>query len=444
MEIKDIINEALENIRLRSTVYRRVKRYYEGKHNLSFATEKFQNAFGSLFREFALNMCPAICDAVADKLKIVDFGLERAGLDEAGGRLTKDFARADRNKTEIFSGNEAAEKAIRDIWHQNMMSLRSAQVHREALKCGDAFVIVWPDETGRPRIYPNYAENCTVGFDEENAGEIIWAAKIWKTKGGGVRLTIYLKDRIIRLISAKGNALVADAKSFQGINEGPSEMKNPFGRIPVFHFANNAEPGSFGRSELEAAIPIQDGLNKSVLDMLVAMEVCAYRQRWAAGIEIEYDKDGNAVAPFKAGVDHLWITENPDARFGDFAAANLEQFLKVKDGFRIDIASVTGTPLYYLMPQIRGFPSGESLRKAETRFLAKVRARQESFGTVWAEVMSFALEMAGYGKYNLLTRWEEASAEDAQTRLRNIELKKKIGLSAEKVIREAGYPEENN
>ena len=216
-------------------------------------------------------------------------------------------------------------------------------------------------------------------------------------------------------------------------------LNNPFGVVPVFHFANNADIGSFGVSELEPAIPVQDGLNKAVLDMLVAMEVCAYRQRWAAGIEIQYDKDGNAAAPFKAGIDHLWLAENPDAKFGDFAAADLEQFLKVKDGFRIDIASVTGTPLYYLMPQVRGFPSGESLRKAETRFIAKVRDRQEQFGTVWEDVMSFALRIAGQANAAVTTEWEPASPLTERELLENLRIKRDLGISLEQILREAVY-----
>jgi hypothetical protein len=32
-----------------------------------------ENAFGSLFREFALNLCPAVVDAVREKLKITSF-----------------------------------------------------------------------------------------------------------------------------------------------------------------------------------------------------------------------------------------------------------------------------------------------------------------------------------------------------------------------------------
>ncbi len=217
-------------------------------------------------------------------------------------------------------------------------------------------------------------------------------------------------------------------------------LNNPYGIVPVFHFANNADIGMPGQSELEAAIPVQDGLNKSVLDMLVAMEFSAYRQRWAAGIEIALDKEGKTIPPFKAGIDQIWISENPNARFGDFDAANLEQFLKVKDSFRIDIASVTGTPLHYLMPHMKGQPSGESLKKAETRFLAKVRDRQQSFGQTWADIMAFALMIEGRGKdIRLHTNWEDPSPMSDREVLENILLKKDIGISTEQALSEAGY-----
>ncbi len=78
-----------------------------------------------------------------------------------------------------------------------------------------------------------------------------------------------------------------------------------------------------------------------------------------------------------------------------FNSADLEQFLKVKDGFRLDIASVTGTPLHYLQPQTLAMPSGESQRRAESRFIAKVRDRQGSFGQVWSDAMEFALRIEG-------------------------------------------------
>ncbi len=205
-------------------------------------------------------------------------------------------------------------------------------------------------------------------------------------------------------------------------------IANPYNFIPVFHFANNADLGAFGRSELESAIPVQDGLNKSVLDMLVAMEYSAYRQRWAAGIEIEYDNDGNAVAPFKAGVDHLWLTTNPNAKFGDFGTSDLYQFLKVKDSFRIDMASVTGTPMNYLLPHTRGFPSGEAMQRAESRFIAKVRDRQFAFGQTWSEIMQFALRIDGFGDLQLETEWEDPSSTTERERLETKLLRRKLSV----------------
>lgn len=422
--MNETIEVAIEQFRNQAGRYRRSSRYYAGEHSLSFATEKFANTFGDLFREFALNLCPAVCDAIKDKLKITGFGVRSE----------------ERDRSRTLSAD------VNEIWRANRMAIRAGEVHKEALKNGDAYVIVWPAADGTVQIFPNSAETCTVGYDEEMPGRVKWAAKYWRTRDKRTRLNLFFPDRIEKFISKDAqDGFLPNAESFTPTVESARSiasknaeerdesrtLNNPFGVVPVFHFANNADIGSFDVSELEPAIPVQDGLNKAVLDMLVAMEVCAYRQRWAAGIEIQYDKDGNAAAPFKAGIDHLWLAEDPDAKFGDFAAADLEQFLKVKDGFRIDIASVTGTPLYYLMPQVRGFPSGESLRKAETRFVAKLRDRQEQFGTVWEDVMTFALRIAGHANAAVTTEWEPASPLTEREMLENLKLRRELGLDAE-------------
>jgi hypothetical protein len=440
------IETALKNFRTSSDRYRKAERYYKGDHDLAFATEKFKNAFGSMFREFALNLCPAVCDAVRDKLKVREFRVEQGG---AG--LATDAWR---------------------IWQTNRMGRRSGEVHKEAVKNGDAYVIVWPNARGEVTIYPNKAGMCTAVYDEETPGRLLWAAKHWRTPDKRVRLNLFYPDRIEKYISkAASENTLPDAKEFMPFGEskvqGPKSkvggskrenhpaaeaapllrkegsfvVPNPYGIVPVFHFANNADIGAAGQSELEAAMPVQDALNKSVLDMLVAMEFASYRQRWAAGIEIEYGEDGQPIPPFKAGVDHLWITENQDAKFGDFEAANLEQFLKVKDSFRLDMACVTGTPMYYFMQVSGDFPSGEALKKAESRFIAKVRDRQESFGQVWEDVMAFALALEGKTDARLFADWEDPAPLSEKEKLENIAVKKELGISDAQALIEAGYGE---
>ena len=55
---------AIQMFRNTAAGYRRYERYYKGEHDLSFATEKFESAFGSIFREFAMNLCAERVDAV--------------------------------------------------------------------------------------------------------------------------------------------------------------------------------------------------------------------------------------------------------------------------------------------------------------------------------------------------------------------------------------------
>lgn len=411
------IKKALERFKERSTAYAKAEQYYRGQHNLAYATDKFENAFGKLFREFAMNLCPAIVDAVRDKLVVTEFRVE-----EGEGSI--------------------ADEAWK-IWQANRMGIRSGEIHKEAARSGDAYAIVWVNPEGRVTIYPNKAATCTVFYDDENPGKILWAAKLWKREDKQHRLNLFYQDRIERYITRRTkkddrtSSIVPEAKEFELFEE---PIKNPYGIVPVFHFANNGDIGAFGISELTNAIPVQDALNKSVLDMMVAMEFAAYRQRWAAGIEIDYDDDGKPIAPFKAGISHLWMTENPEAKFGDFQAADLEKFLKVKESFRVDIACVTGTPIYYFMQTSGDFPSGEALRKAETRFVNKIRDRQESFGAVWEDVMAFALKIEQKGTVSrLFTEWEDPAPLSEREELENLILKADIGVTDETLLMEAGY-----
>lgn len=407
--------------------YQKSSRYYDGDHDLSFATEKFENAFGALFRAFSLNMCPAVCDAVRDKLRVTGFRVE--------------------------AGDEKISEATWKLWQDNRMGKRAGEIHREAMISGDAYAIVWVDPDKRTTIYPNRAGSCTVVYDEETPGKILWAAKYWLTRPDAkgdkrARLNLFYPDRIEKYISVKkvDGSLPDQPKDWAEYeDDGGAEVKNPYGVVPVFHFGNNADIGSFGKSEISQVIPVQDALNKSVLDMLVAMEFAAFRQRWASGIEIEYDDDGKAKAPFTAGVERLWVSENPEVKFGDFEAANLEQFLKVKDGFRVDVATVSGTPLHYFMLTGASFPqSGISIEKLESRFLAKVRDRMESFGQVWEDLMSFALRIDGKQKdIRLFTEWQDPAPLSEKEQLENILIKKEIGISDRQALVEAGYGEED-
>src|SRR4029079_1704198 len=166
-------------------------------------------------------------------------------------------------------------------WDSNALDLTAEEIHLEALKLGDSYAIVWPDEKGNVTVYPQRAAACTAIYDEEIPGLIRLAAKYWRNLDGFVCLNLFYPDRIEKYVSRSRSELVLpDAREFTNagiqnpdsstnaneIRNPQSEIRNPFGQIPVFHFANTSEIGTFGKSELAQAIPIQNGLNKAVLD----------------------------------------------------------------------------------------------------------------------------------------------------------------------------------
>lgn len=182
------IEQAITNIRLNADRYAKAERYYSGKHDLAFATEKFQNTFGTLFREFALNLCPVICDAVRDKLRVTGFSVEDAGTQASLPAIRESVSRAGKDAL-------VPTQHTRRIWQRNRMGTRAGEIHKEALICGEAYMIVWPNEHGIATFYPNKAATITVEMDEASPGSVSWAAKVWRTADKHIRLNLFYPDR---------------------------------------------------------------------------------------------------------------------------------------------------------------------------------------------------------------------------------------------------------
>jgi len=315
------------------------------------------------------------------------------------------------------------------------------------LRSGDAFVIVWPDAQGVPRLYPQAANLCAVTYDDDAPGTIVKAAKLWHDAVRELwRLTLYYPDRIEKYAyAAKTADFPAGASAFQpyAVAGEAWPLANPWGRVPMFHFANNAPTGQLGRSELGDVIPLQDGLNKSVTDMLVAMEFVALPQRWVTGLEVDIDETtGRPQAPFVPGADRVWNVAAPDARFGQFPQAQLGQFVEVQEAFRIEIARVSQTPMHHLMPTTGVFPSGEAMKTAEQPLLAKVKDRQLAWGNVWEDAMQFALTLTGVTVDGLTCNWQDPAPRNERELVETLLLKKQLGVSDNQLLREAGYTEE--
>jgi hypothetical protein len=415
------VGNQLKFLRQLKPYYTLTHNYYSGRHRMAYASEKFRNAFGDLFMGFSDNICPGVIDAVADRLHIDGF--------------------------EVDGCDASLKEDARIIWRNNTMPVQSGFIHNEALKSGDAYLIVWPDKAGNPVMFPNRPDLVSVSYNEEVPGLIDWAIKCWRRHDGYWRLNVYYADRIEKYLSiSRSDQQPEQLNKFQPlvIPDEAWPLPNPYGRVPVFAFSNCCELGGMGTSELQSVIPLQDALNKAMLDLLVAMEFVALPQRWATGLEVDIDPEtGEAIQPFKPGVDRIWTVADTEVTFGEFQQANLEQFIKVQDSLRIEAARITGTPLHYMM-LLSDPPSGESLKTLEVRLVKKVKDRIEMFGAMWAQAMNFALMITGkeVGTGTMKAKWCDPAPQTPREQSEVGVLKSQVGISNAQIQREMGYTDD--
>lgn len=426
------IKWAVREIRGRAEAIHEYQSYYRGEHRAAFATEKWENAFGKVFKRFRDNLCPAVVNTKADRLQLTGFD----------------------------TGNDSVDATVRDIWTANRMDRRSGEVHAGAFRDGDAFMIVWPGSDGMPKFYPQRAERMCMRWSEDEPGLVEVAAKLWAADPYADdrtywRLTLYYADRIERFVTkseiATTGSEVPDKPdqwtewSDDGNVDGESagwRLPNQFAQVPVFAWNNDANTGEYGRSDLHDVIPLQDALNKTIADALIAGEFAAVPQRWATGLEVPVGPDGKPLEePFEAAVDRIWNNPNPSGRFGQFDAANLEGFIKTADGYRAEIARVSRTPLHYLL--LSGeFPSGEALRAAEAPLMAVIADREIAFGNSWEDAMAFALKIARAEPDSISASWKDTTSVGETEKMQALVIKKELGVPDDQLWQEMGYDED--
>ena len=444
-QAKTDIEWGLSEIKKKARLYLLYSNYYKGIHRLTFATDEWRNEFGAIFSAFADNLCPSVIGAVRHRLSVIGFASQGSSDDPASAGVERPLLRRGR----VGGEDDAADRAWA-IWNDNRMDRRQKSIYREALIAGDVSVIAWPDDEDprRPIFHVQKPDKCVVRYSEENPGEPEYAVKAWITTGKRVRVNVYYRDRVERWISKGAGATGLPDKAdrlieFEGTPDEPEEfeLENPAGdRVPVVTFGYDALEGEPGRSRLADVVPLQDALNKSVADMLVAGEFQAIPQRVVIGwTPTEFDANGDPKPPWKSGADRILTLANENAKVAEWTAANLEAFIREQDSFRSEIARVTMTPLHYLL--LTGqFPSGDALEEASAPLTAVVGDTQDGFGTSHEELMALGLRIATGEGARLTTLWKESRAgRNSKTHAETVQLKRALGASRRQGLRELGY-----
>ena len=307
------------------------------------------------------------------------------------------------------TGSDEQSDAAWSMLQASMIDADQRLVYTEALVVGVGYVSVRPDDESElaqlavessfettHETVPGQRRRVSSAlklFPLGNDGRL-WAAELYRPEASYRWLLELTK-------APPGDRFPIDQAAKLGtldwIEDTPFEQPNPLGVVPLVPFENRLTVLGGGLSEIADVVPILQRIDKLVLDAMLTSEYGSFRQRWATGLEVPRDPETNEpTEPFKAAVSRLWVSDDPDTRFGSFEASDVGQYLKAIDAQVAALAAITRVPAHYLLSQnLANPPSAESLVAAESGLVAKVRDRQRQFGEAWEAVVRLGFGFGG-------------------------------------------------
>lgn len=334
-----------------------LEQYYRAEQPLAFLAPEARQAIGNRMGRMSTNVPRIAVNALAERLRVSGF----RSANVAVAALWADWKRCD-------------------------MDQLSPLAHREALALGEAFVIVWADAAGRPQVSIESPVQVSVIRDPASRA-VVAAVKRWTTSTT-TEVTLFTPRTVTRYSAPTTGATITGFKPLE-------VLPNPYGIVPVVPLRNSDRLLGPASSEMDDLIPLVDGLNKLLADLMVASEYSGRPRRWATGIELEerpvLDENGEetdemeAVNPYPEG-NRMMISEAPESKFGQLSAAALDSYEAAVRVLQAQISAVSGLPPHYLGAHGDQPASADAMRAAEASLTAKAEARQQVFGRAWEQV----------------------------------------------------------
>ncbi|MDH6625716.1 hypothetical protein M2271_003527 [Streptomyces sp. LBL] len=298
---------------------------------------------------------------------------------------------------------KVADKEANRVWQENSLDADADLVHYGALSQRRAFVLVEKGDEGRPVLTHETPRQVAVEHAQGSRRKLAAGLKLWRDDWtGNTRATLWTPDRIFDF-TTKSQAPVFSGHSatlrgwdaFALPNSGDGERPNDLKLVPLIPFINRRNRRPEGFAEHEDVLSIQNRINLAIINLIAAMKYGAFRQRWAAGLEVDEDPvTGKPIQPYQLDIRKLWTTDDPDVRFGEFAATDLVPYVRTVESAVQDLAAISRTPPHYLIGAVVNV-SGDALKAAETGLISKVRDRQRNFGESWEATMRLAFRVLG-------------------------------------------------
>ena len=258
------------------------------------------------------------------------------------------------------------------------------------------------------------------------------------------RVTLYYPERVEKYV-ARGGVWGQYQVEMDAVWPLPwvDQSGQPLG-IPFVHFRNRPMGEDFGTSEILNVVPMQDLINKTLIDLTMILDTLAFPQRYTLNID-----HGSSRLDIMPGSVAEFHSEYEGGSVGQWTAASVDGPLRSLESLVQHVAGTTRTP-QHLFQIMGGTPSGEALNTAESGLVNKAKAAMVSFGNAWEDCLIYALKVQGaFGTSIqdtsdaiLQTTWDDPETRNEQAHMEALKSKAELGVSKHQIWRELGYTQE--
>lgn len=358
--------------------------WYIGEHPAPEGYEKAESLFQRVLDTVGLNMLPVVSDATMPRMTISGF--------KVNGKVNDD---------------------IWDIWQANNFDRGSKLVRQDKQALSEAYVLVDPNK-GNTRLTAEHPEQCIVEYAPGSSRDRAAGLKVWLDDLGEIPLihaVVYLPAAIhhytapTRVYTGKRTMLaMRPGWELQGSLSGA----NMLGEVPLVPFPNRGRMMAAPLPEFYAAIRPQKRINKTLLDRMAMQDQGAFKAMWATGLVIPRDPEtGLPVEDFIKAINRMFISENPDTKFGQLQAEDIKQMLDAIRDDVVDCAVLVPTSADSIMGKLVNV-AADGLKLAQSSEVSRTRDRMAEEADSWEDVVRLGLKASGKSVPNIsrmTTEW---------------------------------------
>lgn len=286
-------------------------------------------------------------------------------------------------------------------WQRSRLDARQSAVHRGALTYGHSFTLTERLRNGKIATKGLSALRTAALYEDPANDDTPYAALTvtsWATseRPGKARMWDGENEYAVTFKNTAGDDTGITVST--GRLHGASEC-------PVTRFAAAVDLEGRTMGVIEPMIALQNRINQTVFDLLVAQTYTSVKVRYATGMAppLERDEEGDPILddkgqpkaiPMNHNAARFLFAEDPDVKFGSLDESPLGGFIDSIDMSIRHLAAVSQTPPHHLLGQIANL-SAEALLAAETSLSRKIEEFRHSFGESWERVFRLAAELEG-------------------------------------------------